>query len=68
MLRARLVRALSRLLAARPGPSASVYVGFAAADGRPRIIAVQSSVALAFVVVAAAAIIVGEIAVGMRFA
>ena len=35
---------------------ASVYVGFAVADGRPRVIAVESSVTLAFVVVAAAAV------------
>ena len=35
---------------------ASVYVGFAVADGRAKVIAVESSVALAFVVVAAAAV------------
>jgi hypothetical protein len=35
---------------------ASIYVGFAVADGRPKVIAVESSVALAFVVVAAAAV------------
>jgi hypothetical protein len=35
---------------------ASVYVGFAVADGRPKVIAVESSVALGFVVLAAAAI------------
>jgi hypothetical protein len=35
---------------------ASIYVGFAVADGRPRIIAVESSVTLAFLVVAAAAV------------
>jgi hypothetical protein len=35
---------------------AAVYVGFAVADGRPRIIAAESSVAFAFVVVAAAAV------------
>jgi hypothetical protein len=35
---------------------AAIYVGFAVADGRVRIIAVESSVALTFVVVAAAAI------------
>jgi hypothetical protein len=35
---------------------ASVYVGFAVADGRPKVIAVESSVAFAFVVVAAAAV------------
>src|SRR3954469_15666632 len=35
---------------------ASVYVGFAVADGRPRVIAVESGVTFAFVVVAAAAV------------
>jgi hypothetical protein len=35
---------------------AAVYVGFAVADGRPKVIAVETSVAFAFVVVAAAAI------------
>ena len=35
---------------------ASVYIGFAVADGRPAVIAVESSVAAAFVIVAAAAI------------
>ena len=35
---------------------ASVYIGFAVADGRPTIIAVESCVAAIFVVVAAAAI------------
>src|SRR3954462_1104903 len=35
---------------------ASIYVGFAVADGRPKVIAVESSVTLAFVVVAAAAV------------
>jgi hypothetical protein len=35
---------------------AAVYVGFAVADGRPNVIAVESSVAFAFVVVAAAAV------------
>ena len=35
---------------------ASVYVGFAVADGRPKVIAVESSVTFAFVIVAAAAI------------
>jgi len=35
---------------------ASVYVGFAVADGRPRVIAVESGVAGAFVVVAAVAL------------
>jgi hypothetical protein len=35
---------------------APIYIGFAVADGRPRVIAVESSVAFAFVVVAAAGI------------
>ena len=35
---------------------AAIYVGFAVADGRPKVIAVESSVAFAFVVVAAAAV------------
>ena len=35
---------------------ASVYVGFAVADGRAKVIAVESSVAFVFVVVAAAAV------------
>ena len=35
---------------------ASVYIGFAVADGRPAVIAVESSVATIFVVIAAAAI------------
>jgi hypothetical protein len=35
---------------------AAIYVGFAVADGRPTVIAVETGVALAFVVVAAAAI------------
>jgi hypothetical protein len=35
---------------------ASIYVGFAVANGRPRVIAVESSVTFAFVVVAAAAV------------
>jgi hypothetical protein len=35
---------------------ASVYVGFAVADGRLKVIAVESSVTFAFVVVAAAAV------------
>ena len=35
---------------------AAIYIGFAVADGRPKVIAVESSVAFAFVVVAAAAI------------
>src|SRR3954454_19352348 len=35
---------------------AAIYVGFAVADGRGKVIAVETSVAFAFVVVAAAAI------------
>jgi hypothetical protein len=35
---------------------AAVYVGFAVADGRAKIVGVESSVALAFVVVCAAAV------------
>jgi fucose 4-O-acetylase-like acetyltransferase len=35
---------------------ASVYIGFAVSDGRPAVIAVESSVAAAFVIVAAAAV------------
>jgi hypothetical protein len=35
---------------------ASVYIGFAVADGRPMVIAVETSVAATFVVVAAATI------------
>ena len=35
---------------------AAVYIGFAVADGRPRIIAVETAVAAAFVVVAAVAV------------
>jgi hypothetical protein len=35
---------------------ASVYIGFAVADGRPRVIAVESSVASIFVVIAAVAV------------
>jgi hypothetical protein len=35
---------------------AFIYIGFAVADGRPRVIAVEGSVTFAFVVVAAAAI------------
>jgi hypothetical protein len=35
---------------------ASVYIGFAVADGRPLVIAAESSVAAAFVLVAAAAV------------
>jgi hypothetical protein len=36
---------------------ASVYVGFAVADGRPKVIAIESSVTFGFVVVGAAAVI-----------
>jgi hypothetical protein len=35
---------------------ASIYIGFAVADGRPAVIAVESTVAGVFVVVAAAAV------------
>src|SRR3954462_3894808 len=35
---------------------ASIYIGFAVADGRARVIALESSVATVFVVVAAAAV------------
>jgi hypothetical protein len=35
---------------------AAIYIGFAVADGRPRIIAVESVVAAAFIVVAAVAV------------
>ena len=35
---------------------AAVYIGFAVADGRPRVIAVETAVAAAFVVVAAAGV------------
>jgi hypothetical protein len=35
---------------------ASIYIGFAIADGRPAVIAVESSVATVFVIVAAAAV------------
>jgi len=35
---------------------AGIYVGFAVADGRPRVIAVESGVALGFVILAAVAI------------
>ena len=35
---------------------AAVYIGFAVADGRPRVIAVESSVTFAFVLLAAAAV------------
>ena len=35
---------------------AFIYIGFAVADGRPRVIAVESCVTFAFVVVAAAAV------------
>jgi hypothetical protein len=35
---------------------ASIYVGFAVADGRPKVIAVESGVALSFVILAAVAV------------
>jgi hypothetical protein len=37
---------------------AAIYIGFAVADGRPRVIAVETAVAAAFVVVAAVAVTV----------
>jgi hypothetical protein len=37
---------------------ASIYIGFAVADGRPRVVAVETVVAAAFVVVAAVAVTV----------
>jgi hypothetical protein len=36
---------------------AAVYIGFAVADGRPRVIAVESSVAAAFLILAAVGVI-----------
>jgi hypothetical protein len=38
------------------GVIAAIYIGFAVADGRPKVIAVESGVAFGFVVVAAAAV------------
>jgi hypothetical protein len=35
---------------------ASIYIGFAVADGRPNVIAVESTVAASFVIIAAAAV------------
>jgi hypothetical protein len=35
---------------------AAIYIGFAVADGRPRVIAVEAAIAAAFVVVAAAGV------------
>jgi hypothetical protein len=35
---------------------ASIYIGFAVADGRPKVIAAESGVALGFVIVAAVAV------------
>jgi hypothetical protein len=37
---------------------ASVYIGFAVADGRPRVVAAESAVAAAFVVIAAVGVAV----------
>ena len=37
---------------------ASVYIGFAVADGRPRVVAAESAIAAVFVVVAAVAVTV----------
>ena len=45
---------------------AAVYVGLAVADGRPRVIAVEAGIAAAFVVVAAAVLVV-LITVGIDF-
>ena len=52
---------------------AFVYIGFAVADGRPKVIAVESGVASLFVIVAAAAItgspwllVVGLVAHGLK--
>jgi hypothetical protein len=52
---------------------ASVYIGFAVADGRPKVIVAESAVASVFVVVAAAAvtgsvwlIIVGLVGHGLK--
>jgi hypothetical protein len=42
---------------------AAIYIGFAVADGRPRVIAVETLVATAFVVVAAVAPLTGWLAV-----
>ncbi len=36
---------------------AAIYVGFAVADGRPKVIAVETSVAFGFVILAAAAVV-----------
>ena len=38
---------------------AAVYIGFAVADGRPRVVAVECGVAASFVVLAAVAVTVG---------
>jgi hypothetical protein len=35
---------------------AAIYIGFAVADGRPKVIAVESAIAFGFVVIAAAAV------------
>jgi hypothetical protein len=43
-------------LRALVGPDRGVYIGFAVADGRPRVIAVEAGIAGAFVVVAAAGV------------
>ena len=45
---------------------AAIYIGFAVADGRPRVIAVESSVAFVFVVIAAAAVTELSVAPGGR--
>jgi hypothetical protein len=52
---------------------ASVYIGFAVADGRPKVIAVESTVASIFVVIAAVAVtgsvwvmVIGLVAHGLK--
>lgn len=52
---------------------AAIYIGFAVADGRPKVVAVESGVASLFVIVAAAAItgspwllVVGLVAHGLK--
>src|SRR3954451_1479671 len=47
---------------------ASVYVGFAVADGRPKVIAVESSVNSAFVIVAGAAGALAELCSALELA
>ena len=45
----------------------AIYIGFAVADGRPKVIAVETTVAFTFVLIAATAIIAVEIAAGVTF-